>query len=50
VVVPPGVAVICAGRTTARAAEEAGLRVDAIAPSPSSAAVAETVAAVLARR
>lgn len=48
--VPPGMAVICGGSTTARAAEEAGLRVDAIASSPSSDAVADAVAALLATR
>jgi uroporphyrinogen-III synthase len=42
-------AVICGGSTTARAAEEAGLRVDAIASSPSSDAVADAVAALLSR-
>ena len=47
--VPATVPVICAGRTTAAAAQEAGLEVAAVAASPASRDVAETVAAVLGR-
>jgi uroporphyrinogen-III synthase len=50
VTVPSDLAVICAGDTTARAAAASGLRVDAVAASPSSDAVADAVAAVLAAR
>lgn len=49
VTVPPTVPVVCAGRTTAVAAQEAGLAVAAIAASPNSRDVAETVARVLGR-
>ena len=47
--VPDTVQVVCAGETTAAAARQLGLRVDAVAPSPSSAAVADTVRRVLTR-
>lgn len=41
------VRVVCAGQTTAEAAHEAGLRVDAVAASPDSVAVVDAVARVL---
>lgn len=47
--VPSEVPVICAGRTTAGAAQEAGLTVTAVASSPSSADVATAVREVLDR-
>ncbi len=43
-----GLPIICAGETTAAAAREAGLVVTAVSSSPSSAAVAATIAEVLA--
>lgn len=49
VTVPPHVPIVCAGRTTAAAAQEAGLAVSAVAASPSSSDVADTVARVLGR-
>ena len=45
--VPDSVPVVCAGRTTANAALDAGLSVAAVAASPSSAHVAHAVAALL---
>jgi len=45
--VPDSVPIVCAGRTTASAAVEAGLSVAAIATSPSSADVARAVATLL---
>ena len=45
--VPYSVPVVCAGRTTANAALDAGLSVAAVAASPSSADVAHAVAALL---
>ena len=45
---PASVLVVCAGDTTAQAARDAGLRVDEVAASPSSADVAKAVAAALA--
>jgi hydroxymethylbilane synthase len=46
---PDGMPIICAGQTTARAARDLGLVVTSVAPSPSSADVAATVASVLQR-
>ena len=46
---PEGMPIICAGQTTARAARDLDLVVTAVAPSPSSADVAATVASVLQR-
>jgi hydroxymethylbilane synthase len=44
--VPEDVNIICAGRTTAQAATEAGLTIAAVAPSPSSPDIARTVASL----
>lgn len=47
VAVPEGIPIVCAGRTTAAAAQDAGLTVSAVAASPASRDVADTVADVL---
>lgn len=47
---PEGIAIVCAGQTTSQAAREAGLRVDIVASSPSSADVAVAVASIMENR